>query len=74
VPWSFGGNGDLTHAPAVAGSYVYVASEANTYVLNRTTRQIAWQSDHGGWLAVADGFLIIAQTEKRICAYRAQEP
>jgi Tol biopolymer transport system component/outer membrane protein assembly factor BamB len=72
--WGFAGDGNLKNAPVVAGGYVYIASEANTYVLNRTTHQVEWQTDHGGWLAIADGFLYIAQPDKTMYAYRAQEP
>lgn len=72
--WTFAGDGELVNAPAVAGNYVYVASNFHTYVLNRTTHEPVWETDHGGWLTIADGFLYIAQADKTIYAYRAQEP
>jgi len=72
--WSFAGDAGLDNAPVIAGKYVYVASATHTYVLDRTTHAVTWQVDHGGWLAVADGFLYIGQPDQAIYAYRAQEP
>ncbi|MBN1889227.1 MAG: PD40 domain-containing protein [Thermoflexales bacterium] len=72
--WSFSGDGQLTNAPLVAGNHVYVASTATTYVLGRSTHDLEWQTSHGGWLTVANGFLYIAQTGQALYAYRAQEP
>ena len=72
--WSFDGDSLLTNAPVIAGNYVYVASPENTYVLDRTTHQMVWQIEHGGWLAVANGFLYIGTPDETIYAYQAQEP
>lgn len=72
--WSFVGDNGLTHAPIIAGPYVYVASEANTYVVNRDTHTLVWQVNHGGWLSMANGYLYVAQADKIIYAYKAQEP
>jgi Tol biopolymer transport system component/outer membrane protein assembly factor BamB len=72
--WSFAGDSGLVHAPVVAGRYVYVASDLNTYVIDRETHLPVWQANQGGWLTVANGYLYIAQSGKTINAYRAQEP
>ncbi len=70
--WSFAGDSALTNAPIVAGDYVYVASNANTYVLNRHTHQLVWTTAQGGWLSLANGYLYIAQLDNTIYAYRAE--
>jgi outer membrane protein assembly factor BamB len=70
--WSFAGDSALTNAPIVAGNYVYVASNNNTYVLNRNTHQLVWTTAHGGWLSLANGYLYIAQPDNTIYAYRAE--
>jgi outer membrane protein assembly factor BamB len=72
--WSLPGTGWLVNAPVLAGNHLYVASAEQTYVADRTTHAITWQVDHGGWLAVADGFLYVGQADNAIYAYRAQEP
>jgi len=35
---------------------------------------VVWEAEHGGWLTVADGYLYVAQADKMLYAYRAQEP
>jgi len=81
--WHFTANGPLVGAPVVAGNYVYVASATHTYVLNRLTHQVVWDTGTGGILSVANGYLFIGETiyyaddvpEKGVLhAYRAQEP
>jgi TolB protein len=81
--WRFTADGPLVGAPIVAGKYVYVASTTHTYVLNRLTHELEWDTDTGGILSLANGYLYIAETiyysdnnpEKAILhAYRAQEP
>ena len=72
--WTFTGNEPLAYAPVVAGNYLYVASATTTYVVNRTTHQLVWQSAQGGTLAVANGFLYVATPDTRLHAFRAQEP
>jgi len=72
--WSYPADGALVNAPLVAGGYLYVASDAHTYVLDRATHAVVWEAEHGGWLTVADGYLYVAQADKMLYAYRAQEP
>ena len=80
--WRFTANGPLRAAPVVAGDYVYVASATHTYVLNRLTHELEWDTDTGGILSVANGYLFIAKTPNpatdsgpaTLHAYRAQEP
>jgi outer membrane protein assembly factor BamB len=74
VLWSFVGDAKLRYAPVIAGNYVYVTTGANTYVLDRTTHEVVWQTGHGGWLTIANGFLYIVQSDMTLYAYRAQEP
>ncbi|HOU42538.1 MAG TPA: PQQ-binding-like beta-propeller repeat protein, partial [Promineifilum sp.] len=81
--WRFTADGPLLAAPIVAGQYVYVASATHTYVLNRQTHLVEWDTPTGGILSIANGYLFIAETiydtmdypQKAILhAYRAQEP
>jgi len=62
-------DGSNQHRLTASGSALYPA-------WSPSGDKIAYASDEcgDGWLALADGFLIIAQTEKWIYAYRAQEP
>ncbi|MBX7250452.1 MAG: PQQ-binding-like beta-propeller repeat protein [Candidatus Promineofilum sp.] len=81
--WRFTADGPLLAAPVIAGKYIYVASTTHTYVLNRQTHRVEWDTPTGGILAIANGYLFIAETiydtidypQKSILhAYRAQEP
>ena len=80
--WHFTANGPLLSAPVVAGKYIYVASASRTYVLNRLTHELEWDTGTGGILSVANGYLFIAKTPNpatdsgpaTLHAYRAQEP
>lgn len=75
--WSFSSpdlSDPLVHAPIITPDFVYVASSQTTHVLHRATGLPVWQTDHGGWLTVASGYLYIAQADQTIYAYRAQEP
>lgn len=72
--WHYDTNAMLVNAPVVAGNYVYVTSGAETFVINRSTHQLESSIDKGGWLAVANGHLFVADDDKTIYAYRAQEP
>ncbi len=74
ILWTFESDPGPVHAPIVTRDFVYVASPQTTYVLQRTTGESVWQTDHGGWLTVASGYLYIAQGDQTIYAYRAQEP
>ena len=80
--WHFTANGPLLSAPVVAGKYIYVASASRTYVLNRLTHELEWDTGTGGILSVANGYLFIAEPSNpatgldpaTLHAYRAQEP
>ena len=72
--WSFYGDGQLTATPIVTAEYIYVASADNTYVLDRDSHNSVWSFDHGGILAVANGYLYVASPERQIYALRAQQP
>ena len=76
--WRFTADGPLLAGPVVAGKYVYIASATHTYVLNRLTHELKWDTATGGILSVANGYLFIAETEDSetvtLHAYRAQEP
>jgi len=71
--WKFTGDGELRWNPVVTQNYIYVSSKDNTYVLDRSTHKLVWQTDHGGWLAVANGFLYITGRDTLI-AYRSNYP
>lgn len=74
IVWTFPSDPGPVHAPIVTRDYVYVASPETTYVLRRATGEPVWQTDHGGWVTVASGYLYIAGEDQTIYAYRAQEP
>jgi TolB protein len=57
----------------VSESHVYVSSATHTYLLDRATLQIKWTTAEGGWLTLANGYLIIVRSDSKISAYRAQE-
>jgi outer membrane protein assembly factor BamB len=71
--WHYDTDVTLINAPVIAGNYVYIASEDKSFVINRTTHQLEWTTDKGGWLAVANGYLFVADRNKIIYAYRAEE-
>jgi len=83
--WKFTVNGwdeTLEWNPVVTQKYIYLASAGNTnktYVLDRTTHEVVWQTDAGGYLTVADGYLYVVDDDlypyvRTIRAYQAQEP
>jgi Tol biopolymer transport system component len=72
--WQYNTNDTLVNSPIVAGNYVYVASETQTFVINRSSQQLEWSTNKGGWLAVANGHLFMADKNKVVYAYRATEP
>ncbi len=74
IVWTFESDPGPVHAPIVTKDFVFVASSETTYVLRRATGEPVWQTNHGGWLSVASGYLYIAQADQTILAYRAQEP
>jgi Tol biopolymer transport system component len=72
--WSFTFDNNLQRAPVLTPNYLYVATSDKTYIFDRTTHLIVWQTNHGGWITVANGFLYIVNGEKVLFAYRAEEP
>jgi len=80
--WRFTADGPLLAAPIIAGKYVNVASAAHTYVFNRQTHALEWDTAIGGTLSLANGYLFIAEglypadvaSTAVLHAYRAQEP
>ncbi len=64
----------LLYAPLVTRGYIYAASDTRTYIFDRQTYALVWEVNHGGRLAVANGYLYIATPNLDIYAYRAQEP
>ncbi len=60
--------------PIIAGNYLYVATDSQTYILDRTTHELVWETDLGGHLTVGNGFLYIARSDNTLYAYRAEEP
>lgn len=72
--WQYNAHYMLLNSPVVAGNYVYVTSGAETFIINRTTHELESTVSQGGWLAVANGHLFVASSNKIIYAYRAQEP
>jgi hypothetical protein len=71
--WDYAAGPTLLNAPVIAGDYVYVTSEQETFVINRWTHQLEWYVTEGGWLAVANGYLFITDKDGVIYAYRAEE-
>ncbi len=71
---SFSAPENLINSPVVTGTSVYVASANSTFLLDRTTLDVKWSASEGGWVTVADGFLLIARPNGIISAYRAEEP
>lgn len=67
--WSFNAGETLFGAPVVTASEVYIASQAQTWVIDRTTHLATWQVNKGGWLTVANNQLFIAQQDGKLAAY-----
>jgi outer membrane protein assembly factor BamB len=70
VLWTFPADSALTYPPVVAGHWVYVASDANVYAVDTTTKQMAWTSTPGGWLSIAGGALYVAQSDGTLTSYK----
>lgn len=71
--WNFAGDNSMYHLPIIAGDYIYVSSNANTYAVNRRTRSMAWTVAHGGKLSVADGRLFILNSDGVLKVYQLQD-
>lgn len=67
--WSYTADETLHGAPLVTAGNVYVASADHTWVLDRSTGALVWEQDQGGWLAVANDQLFIAQPNGELAAY-----
>jgi len=67
--WSFNAGETLLGAPVVTASEVYIASQAQTWVIDRTTHLATWQVNKGGWLTVANNQLFIAQQDGKLAVY-----
>jgi hypothetical protein len=74
LSWSYTAPQAFIHAPVLTSKYLYAATASHTYVFDRGTHRLVWQTDQGGWLALANGYLYIATTDQRIFAYQAQQP
>jgi hypothetical protein len=52
----------------------YAATSDHTYVFDRETREVVWDTGHGGAVVPAGGFLYIVENTGDVYAFRAQEP
>jgi len=72
----------LTWNPIVTQNYIYLASSGRpnkTYVLDRTTHEVVWETDGGSYLTVANGYLYTITSPdfpftRTLRAFQAQEP
>lgn len=67
--WTFSGDSMLNHPPAIAGHWVYVASDAQVYAVDISTASLAWSDASGGWLSIAAGKLYVAGNDGFLTAY-----
>jgi len=69
ILWTFAGDSKLSFPPAVAGSFVYVASSSNAYAFETVARQMVWSTTPGGWISIAGGNVYVAQANGTLAAY-----
>jgi len=69
VQWTFPADSALKYPPVIAGRWVYVASDANVYAVDTTTQKAVWSGAPGGWLSIAGGQLLVAQSNGILSAY-----
>jgi outer membrane protein assembly factor BamB len=67
--WTFPGDGKLSYPPAVAAGFVYVASDENVFAVEIATHAEKWSAPVGGWLAIAQGVLVIARPNGSLEAF-----
>jgi outer membrane protein assembly factor BamB len=73
--WSYTSDGNWLHAPVLTSKYLYASNDnGKTYVFDRESHEIVWETDHSGWLIVANGFLYIVDQNTHLFAFRAQVP
>jgi hypothetical protein len=68
--WSYVANQTLNNQPLVTPSHVFVSSDRHTWRINRSTHQVDWETDRGGWLTLAGGQLLITEESGQLVAYR----
>lgn len=69
LQWTFVGDTNLSYPPVVAHGYAYVASAANVYAVRLADHSQAWTAHVGGWLAIANGRLIVAGANGTLYGY-----
>jgi outer membrane protein assembly factor BamB len=67
--WSYAAGHTLVGAPVVTAADIFIASESQTWVIDRATHTLVWELDRGGWLTIANDQLFIAQQNGKLAAY-----
>ena len=73
--WSWGSPQDTLHGPLiVTDSHVFVSGEARTYAVDLATHRALWSYPAGGYLALAEGALFIAESDGHLNAINVGPP
>lgn len=67
--WSYVAEDTLVGAPVVTDADIFIASESQTWVIDRATHALVWELDKGGWLTVANNQLFVAQQDGKLAVY-----
>lgn len=69
--WSYDAGVPLINSPVVTAGNVYFAATDHTWVLDRATHALVWETNKGGWLTVANDQLFIAQQNGKLAVFNA---
>lgn len=67
--WSYDAGATLINSPLVTAGNIFFAAADHTWMLDRTTHALAWETNKGGWLTVANDQLFIAQPNGKLAAF-----
>jgi outer membrane protein assembly factor BamB len=67
--WSYTTSSTLIGAPLVTSGNVLFASSDHTWLLDRSSHEVVWEVERGGWLTVAQTHLFIAQSNGILAVY-----
>jgi hypothetical protein len=68
--WSHDTSEALFNQPIITPGHVFVSSTKQTWMINRTTRNVDWATNHGGWLTLTGDQLIVTEEGGSVVAYR----
>lgn len=69
--WSYDAGRPLIGSPLVTAGNIFFASEDHTWMFDRATRSLLWETAQGGWLTVANDQLFIAGKNGVLAAFNA---